>query len=100
MSTFGLGAAGGFIDEKQVGMHYLGERNGRSLADIQIVGDRRYGVRCHRAHIDPWRRLRDPLSYDAWSAGGGELAGDGIWHQDLAVETPEKIDVFQQDQVV
>ena len=29
--------------------------------------------------------------------GGGELAGDRLRHQDLALEAPEKFDVIQRD---
>ena len=34
---------------------------------------------------------------DLWGASGGELTGDRLRHQDLAVEAWEKFDLFEQD---
>lgn len=39
MSTLRLGTSRRFVDQEQVGMQFLGERDGRSFAEIQIVGD-------------------------------------------------------------
>jgi hypothetical protein len=42
-------------------------------------------------------REKDPLSHDGWRGSGGEFTGDRLRHQDLAVEPPEKFDVFEED---
>jgi hypothetical protein len=97
VSTLRFCAPGGFVNQQQIGMHSLSECDRRPLTEIQIVGNRRDGLRRHRTYIDPGRRLRDPLSHYGWRTSGGEFTGDGLRHQDLAVKAVEKFDVFQQD---
>ena len=48
-------------------------------------------------YFDLGGRRAYPLSHDGGRASGGEFTGDGLRHQDLAIEAPEKLDVLQQD---